>query len=154
MNTRIYSIIVTCLAVLAIFAAGYFYWQGGADKADLVRTKEDLARTENELQRNREELDRLRGLVDQGLEKIKASATLLGNSSETFLVAGDVRVASLGSSEAKEIEAQIQKISDKQDKIALESLWSDFLDSRTISDYLAFSRFLTDRIKNNLENIR
>ncbi|MFA5128689.1 MAG: hypothetical protein WC445_01840 [Patescibacteria group bacterium] len=153
MNQRIYLIIAIVVAVLAISVAGYFYWQGGVDKEKLAITRDDLARTENELQRNIEELDRLRNLIDQSLEKAKFSASLLKDSSETFLVAGDIKVASLGSSEVEEIEAQIKKLTDKQDKIALENLWSDFVDSRTISDYLAFSRFLTDRIKNNLENI-
>ncbi len=153
MNTKIYSTIATVVMILAILTAGYFYWQGGANRKELVRVQDDLFKTEEELQNNREELNRLRALVDQGLEKVKYNASILKDSAEVFLVAGDTRVASLGISEAKEIEAQIQKIEDRQDRIALESLWSDFTSSRTISNYLAFSRFLVDRINNNLENI-
>ncbi len=147
MNTRIYSIIVTCLAVLAIFAAGYFYWQSAAARDELDQVK-------NDLRQNQEQLSRLRELINISLGKAKTAAELLKDSGDTFLVAGDLKVAAISNTEAEAINAKIVEIEDKQDKIALESAWSDFLSSRKISDYFAFSRFLAVMIKNNLDNIR
>ena len=153
MNTKIYSIVVTCVMILAILAAGYFYWQAADDRNNLRRTEQSLAQTQNELQDDREQLGRLRDLVDNGLGKVKTAAALLKDSGETFLVAGDLKIAAISNSEAQAISAKILEITDKQDKIALEDTWSKFLVSQKISDYFAFSRFLANMIQGNLENI-
>jgi len=147
MNTKIYSIIVTCVMVLAIAAAGYFYWQ-------VATAKDKLSRVENDLRQNQEQLNQLRELINFSLGKAKIAAELLKDSGDTFLVAGDLKVAAISNTEAEAINAKIVGIEDKQDKIALESAWSDFLSSRKISDYFAFSKFLAVMIKNNLDNIR
>jgi len=147
MNTRIYSIAITVVLVLAVGAAGYFYWQSAAARDELDQVK-------NDLRQNQEQLSRLRELINISLGKAKTAAELLKDSGDTFLVAGDLKVAAISNTEAEAINAKIVEIEDKQDKIALESAWSDFLSSRKISDYFAFSRFLAVMIKNNLDNIR
>ncbi|MBI5072170.1 hypothetical protein HZB93_04810 [Candidatus Falkowbacteria bacterium] len=153
MNKKIYSIVATCVLVLAIFAAGYFYWQGSEDRKNISVARADLARAQDDSRKDREQLDQLRSLVDEGLNKAKVNVAILKNSAETFLVAGDLKIAAISASEAEAISVKIAEITDKQDKIMLESAWSDFLASRKISDYFSFSRFLTERIQNNLENI-
>jgi hypothetical protein len=140
--------------ILAILAAGYFYWQGSEDRKNISAARADLTRAQDDARKDREQLDQLRNLVDDGLNKAKVNVDILKNSAETFLVAGDLKIAAISASEAEAISAKIAKITDKQDKIMLENAWSDFLASRKISDYFSFSRFLMERIQNNLENIR
>jgi flagellar biosynthesis chaperone FliJ len=160
MNTKIYSIIVTVVLALAILAAGYFYWQTVAAKtgesdalAKLDQTKNELLQTQNQLKDNQEQLTSLRNLVDTGLKNAKLGAELFKDSGESFLVAGDVKVAAIGATETQAISTKIAEITDNQNRVALEDTWSKFLSSKKISDYLAFSRFLANMIQNNLENI-
>jgi hypothetical protein len=160
MNTKTYSIIITVILVLAILAGGYFYWQFSAAKAGeadalvkLGQTKDELLQTQNQLRDNQEQLTSLRNLVDSSLDKVKLGASLLKDSGEVFLVAGDLKIASISNSEAQVISTKVTEIADKQDKIALEDAWSKFLASQKIGDYFAFSRFLANMIQSNLENI-
>jgi hypothetical protein len=153
MNKKIYLIVAIIVAALAVFAAGYFYWQGSENEKNISMVRADLARAQDDSRKDREQLDQLRSLVDEGLSKAKVNVDILKNSAETFLVAGDLKVTAISASEAEAISAKITEITDKQDKIILESTWSDFLASHKISDYFSFSRFLMERVQNNLENI-
>lgn len=160
MNTKIYSTIVTVVLVLVILAAGYFYWQAAVAKTGesdaltkLNQAKDELLQTQNQLRDNQEQLTSLRNLVDTGLEKAKLGAELFKDSGEALLVAGDLKVAAFGASEAQAISAKISEITDSQDRVALEDTWSKFLASKKISDYFAFSRFLANMIQGNLNNI-
>jgi protein involved in sex pheromone biosynthesis len=138
MDKKIYLIIAIIVAVLAIFASGYFYWQGIENKKNLSMVRDDLLQTQDELQKNKEQLSQLRDLADNGLEKAKMAVALFKDSSETFLVAGDLKIAAISASEAQMITTKVAGIVDKQDKIALEDTWS---------------KFLANMIQKNLENI-
>lgn len=150
---KIYSIAVSIIAALAIVLAGYFFWQVSAVKTESGQIKDNLAQSQLQLQQANQELGKLRELVDTGLTGAKADASILKDSLESFLVAGDLKVAALGVSEAEAISAKIQNVPEKMDKISYEKGWSDFRSSKKISDVLAFARSLTNSIQNKLENI-
>ena len=115
--------------------------------------KADLLTAQNQLDQTRSELNNLHQLVNGGLSSVKLSSALLNDSLASFLVAGKLKIASLSDTAAEKISSNIQEVSNVQDKVALEQGWNDFLKTRTISNYLAFSRFLIQNIQNNLENI-
>lgn len=143
---KIYSIIVTVFLIIAGVLVYSFYSQATMAKANLLSTQ-------NQLEQSRGELNNFRQLVSTSLNNSKASSALLNDSLASFLVAGDLKIASLSNSAAQKISTDIQKVVDPQDKVALEQGWDDFLQTRKIADYLAFSRFLIQNIQNNLENI-
>jgi len=143
---KIYSIVVTILLIVSGFLAYSFYSQINA-------VNNNLLTTQNQLDQNKSELNNLRQLVDNSLISAKSSSALLNDSLASFLVAGNLKIASLSDTAAQKITSDIQEVSNVSDKVALEQGWSDFLSSRKISDYLAFSRFLIQNIQNNLENI-
>jgi len=150
---KIYSVIITVIAVAFLILAGYFYRQVGVVKNDLVQSQNQLHQTKDQLQQTQGELSGLRNIVETGLASAKLTTAILQGSLETFLVAGNTKVAALGESEAKAISDEIQNFPEKMNKISFEDGWSRFLKSRTISDYLAFSRSLAQTLKSNLENI-
>jgi hypothetical protein len=143
---KIYSILVTVLLIVVGVLAFNYYSQ-----IDIVRT--DLLAAQNQLEQSKSELGNLRQLVDNGLNDAKLYSILLNDSLNSFLVAGNVKIASLSDTEAKKISDNIQTITNPQDKVALEQGWNNFLKSRTVSDFLAFSRSLVRSIQTNLENI-
>jgi len=143
---KIYSIFITVLFVVAGILTFSFY-----SEAKLTKLK--LSATQTLLDQNRSELNNIRQLINSGLTNAKSSTALLNDSLASFLVAGDLKIASLSDVSAQKISDNIQQVSNVQDKVALEQGWNDFLKSRKITDYLAFSRFLIQNIQNNLENI-
>jgi hypothetical protein len=143
---RIYSIFITVLFVVAGVMAFSFY-----SEAKFAKAK--LSVTQTLLDQSRSELNNLHQLIDSGLVNAKSSTALLNDSLASFLVAGNLKIASLSDISAQKISDNIQQVSNPQDKVALEQGWSDFLKSRKIGDYLAFSRFLIQNIQNNLGNI-
>lgn len=144
---KIYSIVITVVAVILLAVAGYFYQQ-------VAVVKSELATTKSELNQSAVELTNLQNLVATELTSAKATVDILKNSLESFLVAGDVKVASISDSEAKTISDKILAFPDKLNKTSFESGWAGFLKSQTVSDYLAFSRSLAQTLQSNLDNIR
>jgi len=142
---KIYSIFITVLFVIAGVFAFNFYLQ-----AKLANSR--LSVTQTLLDQNKSDLNNLHQLIDSGLADAKSSTALLNDSLASFLVAGNLKISSLSDTSAQKISDNIQQVSNPEDKVALEQGWSDFLKSRKISDYLAFSRFLIQNIQNNLGN--
>ena len=143
---KVYAIIITVLFLITGVVAYNFYSQAKITKASLVATQ-------NLLEQNKAELNNLKQLIEVGLSTIKTSTALLNDSLASFLVAGDVKISSLSEVSATKISTDIQTVANDQDRVALEQGWNDFLKSRTVSNYLAFSRFLIQNIQNNLVNI-
>ena len=144
---KIYSIIITVLFLITGVVAYNFYSQAKI-------TKNSLIATQNLLEQSKTELSNLHQLIDTGLANVKFSTALLNDSLAAFLVAGDAKISSLSELSAAKISSDIQTATNEQDRVALEQGWNDFLKSRTVSNYLAFSRFLIQNIQNNLVNIR
>jgi len=150
---KIYSIAVTAVCAIALILVGYFGWYAQVAKSDKESALRQWQQTQDELSKNQEALTNLRSLVDSGLNNAKASAAILKDSSESFLIAGDIKIATLGAKEADAVSAQIQSLPEKMDRIALEQGWSYFEKSHKVSDYFAFARFLANTIFRNLANI-
>lgn len=142
---KIYSIIITLIAVCALGLAGYFYWQGGDMRKDLgvcqdqsEGLRKDKAHFENELSRANTQLD-----------KINHSAAALKSILNSFMFAGDVRAVTIGSKEATAVEQAIANISDNTDRMMAEADWADFKSSRYLNPLLGLLRNLTNSIERN-----
>ncbi|MFH1608508.1 MAG: hypothetical protein ABH951_00620 [Patescibacteria group bacterium] len=143
---KIYSIVITLLLILAGFLTYTFYSQAKA-------TKSKLLVTQSLLEQNRIELDNLKLLINANLYNIKVDTALLNDSLAAFLVSGDSKISSISEISATKISSDVQTITDNQKRVALEQGWNEFLKTKTVSNYLAFSRFLIQSIQNSLENI-
>jgi len=154
---KAYSVIITVIAVVAIILASYFYFQIATVRNDfqsqLTQANDQLTQSQVELQKTQDELSSLRQLVDTGLNNAKNGVAILKDSLDSFLVAGDVKIASLGNTEVAAITTQIQSLANPQDKIAFEQSWSGFLETKLVRDYLGFAKSLVQTIEGNLENI-
>lgn len=144
---KIYALIITVLFLISGILVWNFYSQAKITKMSLVATQ-------NLLEQNKTELSNLRQFIAVSLVNIKQSTALLNDSLAAFLVAGDVKIASISQVSADKISADIQTVIDPQNRVALEQGWNDFLKTKTVSNYLAFSRFLIQNIQNNLVNIK
>ncbi|HPS21737.1 MAG TPA: hypothetical protein PLO44_02940 [Candidatus Paceibacterota bacterium] len=144
---KIYAIIITVLFLISGILVWNFYSQAKITKMSLVATQ-------NLLEQNKTELSNLRQFIAVSLVNIKQSTALLNDSLASFLVAGDVKIASISQVSANKISGDIQTVANDQDRVALEQGWNDFLKTKTVSNYLAFSRFLIQNIQNNLVNIK
>lgn len=144
---KIYALIITVLFLISGVFVWNFYSQAKITKMSLVATQ-------NLLEQNKTELSNLRQFIAVSLVNIKQSTALLNDSLAAFLVAGDVKIASISQVSADKISADIQTVIDPQNRVALGQGWNDFLKTKTVSNYLAFSRFLIQNIQNNLVNIK
>ncbi|MFA6255104.1 MAG: Tar ligand binding domain-containing protein [Patescibacteria group bacterium] len=157
---KIYAVVITIIAVLALILAGYLFWQMTAIQTNLNQAQEqqrqandELTQVKTELSQTKDELNKVRELIDTGLTTAKENSDILKNSLETFLVAGDLKIFTISETEAQAITDKIQSLSDKMDKVGLEKAWSDFLKSQKITDYFAFARAAASNINGKLQNI-
>lgn len=157
---KIYAIVITVVAVLAGIASGYLFWQMTSIQTDLNQAQEqqkqandELTQVTTELNQTKDELKKARELIDTGLTTAKENSDILKNSLESFLIAGDLKIFTISTTEAQAITDKIQSLSDKMDKVSLEKAWSDFLKSQKITDYFAFARSAASNINGKLENI-
>jgi hypothetical protein len=144
---KVYALIITFLFLISGAFAYNFYSQAKV-------TRNSLIATQNLLEQSKTELSNLHQFIDESLISIKKSTALLNDSLASFLVAGDVKISSISQVSADKISADIQTVANDQDRVALEQGWNDFLKTKTVSNYLAFSRFLIQNIQNNLVNIK
>lgn len=143
---KFYSIIITIFFLGAGYLAYNFYTKMSSLNTELVSIT-------NQLKQAKAESLNFKNLTETNLKDVKLTSSLLSSSLDSFLVAGDVKVASLSKTTSEEISQKIQEISDVQDKVALEDSWNTFNKTKKISDYFAFSRFIIKSLQNDIENI-
>jgi hypothetical protein len=140
---KIYSIIITIVAVCALGLAGYFYWRGGDMRKDFGICQDqrdglikDKARLENEL-----------NAVNSQLIKISHSAAVLKLALNSFMFAGDIRALTVGSKEAVGVEQAIELLDGNQDRMMAEKDWTDFKTSRYLNPLLGLLRNLANSME-------
>jgi len=140
---KIYSIFITIIAVLAVAAAGYFYWQyqGIARQRDFCL--KEKAQTENKL-------SQARALLGE----ISKTSAVLKASSESFMIPGDLKAQTVGSKEAVDVEQKIGEIMDKTDRMMAEKNWSDFKSSLRLNSLFGLLRNLAGNLERILERGR
>jgi hypothetical protein len=144
---KIYSIIITIVAVCAFGLAGYFYWQSGDMRKDFgvcQEEKDQLAKDKNRLEGNL-------SAANSQLAAVRHSATVLKLSLNSFMFAGDVRAITVGSKEAVGVEQAIELLDGNQDRMMAEKDWTDFKTSRYLNPLLGLLRNLVNSIERSAE---
>lgn len=135
---KIYSIIITIIAVLAVVAAGYFYWQHQGLAGQVDSCLKEKAQAENQSSRAKARLDEI--------AKTTAAFKLAADS---FIAPGDLKVLAIGSKESAEVEQKIGEMMDKADRMMAEKGWSDFKSSLRLTPLFGLFR----NFAGNLERI-
>ena len=140
---KIYAIIITVIAVLAVAGAGYFYWQYAGLAGAVEMCQKDKALAENELV-----------FVNEQLAKIAKTVSAFQSVNESFIVPGDLMALTIGSKEAAEVEQKIGEMVDKQDRMSAERDWSDFKTSRRLNALFALFRNFADNLERALNQLK
>lgn len=151
-----YPIVLTIVAILAIVVAGYFYWQGGAMRNQIKIFQEEKVRLETQLTGKEAEIAEKENQITEmkaGIKDIEETTEVLKAVLESFLVAGDTRVYTIGSQEAAEVEKEISEITDKTDRMGTEREWEEFKTSRRVSALVALLKGLANNLERNLERL-
>jgi hypothetical protein len=139
---KIYSIVITIIAIIALGLAGYFYWQGGE-----MRNNYSICRSErNAIARDKAELDRKFNLISEQLDKISHTAAALNYALNSFMFAGDIKALTIGSQEAKKVEEALGRIDDNSERMMSEGHWNDFKSTRLFNPLFGLLRGLADSI--------
>lgn len=136
---KTYSIVVTIVACLALVAAAYFFVQynGISSQAESCQTAK--AGTEMQLSDAQEQLSRAR----------KTNAVLI-SALDSFMTPGDMKVLTIGSQEATEVEQKIADIADSKDRMMMEANWADFKSTKLLNSLFNLFRDAANNIERTL----
>lgn len=140
---KIYTIIITIVAVCALGLAGYFYWQGGDMRKDF-----GVCQDQREgFMKDKAQLESQLNMLDSQLGKVNHSVAALKTVLNSFMFAGDVRAVTIGSKETTAVEQALANIDDDKDRMMAETDWADFKSSRYLNPLLGLLRNLTYSIE-------
>lgn len=145
---KIYSIIITVIAVLLLGLAGYFYWQEGKmrNNFSICQTeKNNLIAERDAIAKDRTEINNKLNLVYEQLDKISRTATALNYALNSFMFAGDIKALTIGSQEAKKVEEALNQLNGDE-RMMLEGHWNDFKSTRLFNPLFGLLRGLADSI--------
>jgi len=127
--------IITGLIILSI----YFYQQNKKLKNEIKQVT---------IQNNNLELSIADGFrrVNEDWAKTKNSVMILKDSTDSFVVDGEVLISEIGEKESMAIQQRIDLIDDATNRTVLTKMWGDFRTSKKVRDYVAFVRALSNSI--------
>jgi len=133
---KIYAIIVTIVAVVALSILGYGVWAGNK-MAKSIKT--------------------LQGQISS-LKSQAGDAEILSrvarDSASTFIQPGDWKIISFDQTKLSEIEVNIQNLADEKTKIEITNSWSKFKSSGLINDYRSFIQVVSDNITSRISVLK
>lgn len=143
---KIYSIIVTIVAVLAMVLAGVFYSQISkvSQLAASYQKDSELCQTE------RSKLENQLAQANGKLSNLQKTADVLDAAANSFMFAGDMKANTVGSREAAEVEQKISSMTDKNDRMEAEKNWNDFKTSLRFNPLFGLLRGLAQNLDRNL----
>ena len=144
---KVYAIIVTIIAVLALGVVGYGFWQGAKIKTAYTQKSNELSATQAKLQ----------GIKDEyktPAENINNISQILGKTSSAFIQPGVMQVSSFNQQSVDEINKQIASIQDTSARDEIKSNWDKFVASKTINDYRTFVQTISNAISNESSSLR
>lgn len=136
---KIYSIIITIVAVLVLVGGVYSFTRFNQISSEM-RNYQD-AKTEAERQ--------LADLQTQ-LSRIEKTNIVLKTVLESFMIPGDLKALTVGSQEAIMVEQKITSIADSKDRMMMEVNWENFKKTRLLNSLFAFLRDATNNIERTL----
>lgn len=128
---KVYAIIVTIVAVLALGTVGFEFWQGAKVKKAFTQKSDELSSTQAKLEGIEEQYKR-------PAENINNFSQILGKSSSSFIQPGVMKIDSFNQQAVDEINKQMATIQDASVQDEMKSNWDKFVASKTINDYRTF----------------
>jgi hypothetical protein len=137
---KIYSIIVTIIAVLALAILGYGYYTG-------LKIKKVLTECNTQNSAYQSEIQTMRNDEQKKTEEILGLAEVLRESSSSFMHAGDVKASSFNTASLDKIDQEIKNLKNAHVQDAVKKKWETFLQTSSLNDYRDFIGTLADVIK-------
>ena len=144
---KIYAVIVTIVAVLALGVVGFGVWQG-------IHIKAAYNKQSDELRLKRDELKSLRDQTQKQASDIETLNRILRASSNSLVHPGDLKVTSFNAPSVTEIDTNIEKITDQNMQEKVKSDWNTFSNSKTINDYRQFIQSVSDAISGDITSLK
>lgn len=129
---KIYLVIITIVACLAIGAGIYFFSQ--IENCQMAK-----AETERQL------ID-----AQDQLSKINKTNDVLIAALNAFMVPGDLKAIAVGSQESAEVLQKINDIADSKDRMMAEESWNNFKSSKLLNSLFDFLRNAANNIERTM----
>jgi len=136
---KVYSIVATIVACLALAAAAYFFVQYNGMSSQVEGCQAAKAGTEAQLSDLQEQLS-----------KINKTNAVLISVLDSFMTAGDLKAITVGSQEAAEVEQKIAEVADSKDRMMMEKNWADFKSTKLLNSLFNLLRDATNNIERTL----
>ncbi|MGB9743629.1 MAG: hypothetical protein ACPLW9_02935 [Minisyncoccales bacterium] len=146
---KVYSIIITITAVIALGLAGYLYWQGGEIKNNynICQSEKSILMSERDMiAKDKAKLNDKVNLINEQLDKINRTAVVLNYALNSFMFAGDIKALTIGSQEAEKVKEAINQLTNKDERMMAEGYWNDFKSTRLFNPLFGLLRALADSI--------
>jgi len=137
---KIYSIIVTIIAVLAVAILGYGYYAG-------LKIKKVIAECAKEKSTYKSEVQKMRSDEQKKAEEILGLADILRESSSSFMHAGNIKASSFDTASLDKIDQEIKNLRNTHSQEEVKKKWDAFLQSYSLNDYRDFIGTMADVIK-------
>ena len=143
---KIYSIIVTIIAVAAFAIAGILYSQVSKISEQATNYKKDSEHCQSEKKITDGKISELNGRLND----FQKNTAVLSAVSSSFMIPGDLKVLTVGSQEAAEVEMKIAAMNNKMERMGIEKDWSDFKSTLQINAALGLMRNMAQNIERSL----
>jgi nitrogen fixation-related uncharacterized protein len=143
---KIYSIIVTIIAGLAIVGGIYFFMQYNT----MSQQYEGMSGEIEDCLADKAETEMQLSDAQEQLSKISKTNDVLIAALNSFMIPGDLKAITVGSQEAVEVKEKIDGIADSKDRMMAEQDWADFKDSRLLNSLFNLLRNAADNIERTL----
>ncbi len=139
---KIYLIIITIIACLAIGGGIYFFSQYNG----MSKQFNGMSSQIEDCQKAKAETERQLSDIQDQLSKIKKTNDVLIAALDAFMVPGDLKAIAVGSQESAEVVEKINNITDSKDRMMAEESWNNFKSSKLLNS-------LFDFLRNGVSNI-
>jgi len=143
---KIYAIIITIIAVVAIVFAGISYSQISKVSQQATTYQKEKEQCQSDKSKTETQLTQANGK----LSNLQKTADVLGAAANSFMFAGDMKANTVGSQEAAEVEQKISSMTDKNDRMEAEKNWNDFKTTLRFNPFFGLLRGLVQSLDRNL----
>lgn len=143
---KIYSVIITVIAVAAAVAAGVFYSQ----KNRVALETAVFQKNEEKCQTDKSKVESQLTETKSRMVSVQKEAAVLSAVSSSFMIPGDLKALTVGSREAVEVEEKIGALTDKMERMGIEKDWNDFKSTLRLNAILGLTRNLAQGLERNL----
>lgn len=146
---KIYSIVITLLAVIGIGASGYLFWAQGEMRNEIA----NLTEKSDSLNKEKTEMIGKLDNINTQISKMQKTVELFNLLVNSFMYAGDLKISSIGSEEGTAVEEAIKNLENSQDRMGAENDWNDFKTTKGFNPLFGLLRNLANSLTSDIKNI-